>query len=143
MKLKAEIESLAACKLEEAQSLFDSGHYDAAYYLGGYAVELLLKARVCKLVGRDDFYDEGWMKSNIKYPQTFRTHDLGVLLILSGLGNFLANENRTVPKYVKKSWILVSNWNADSRYLTGKTRADVEKFLLSIKNITTWIRKHL
>jgi hypothetical protein len=51
MQCQADIQVLAQAKLKEAECLFTNGFFDGAYYLGGYAVELLLKAMVCKSQG--------------------------------------------------------------------------------------------
>jgi hypothetical protein len=45
------IKKLAEGKLIEAECLFAHGHFDWSYYTSGYTVELLLKARVCKVLG--------------------------------------------------------------------------------------------
>ena len=44
----AELRSISAARLEEAQTLLEAGHYDGVVYLCGYAVELALKARICE-----------------------------------------------------------------------------------------------
>jgi HEPN domain-containing protein len=38
---------MAQARLEDAEALLQSGRYDSAVYLCGYAVELALKARIC------------------------------------------------------------------------------------------------
>ncbi|OQY56397.1 MAG: hypothetical protein DRR08_31475 [Candidatus Parabeggiatoa sp. nov. 2] len=50
-----ELRTLARARLKEAQILFLAKRYDAATYLGGYAVELALKARICKTLGWTNF----------------------------------------------------------------------------------------
>jgi len=49
-----EIKELADLRLKEARALLTSGYPDGAYYLGGYALELALKAVVCKNWDVDD-----------------------------------------------------------------------------------------
>lgn len=51
MQSQSNIEVLAYAKLEDAQILLLNERFDSAYYLAGYAIELLLKARVCKTLG--------------------------------------------------------------------------------------------
>lgn len=56
MNSKANIEALADRKYEEAECLFNPGFFDGAYYMGGYVIELLLKAKVCKTLNINDFF---------------------------------------------------------------------------------------
>ncbi len=53
------IVSLSDNKILESEHLYANGFFDSAYYLAGYAVELLLKARICKTLNIDNFYDFG------------------------------------------------------------------------------------
>jgi len=46
---------LAETRLEDAKVLLDAGHFGAAYYFAGYAVECALKACVCKNTHEFDF----------------------------------------------------------------------------------------
>lgn len=57
MKSQSEIEALAYAKLQDSEYLLADNRFDSAYYLAGYAIELLLKARVCKTLGIPDFFD--------------------------------------------------------------------------------------
>jgi HEPN domain-containing protein len=47
------VQQLARRRLTEAKTLLDAGHYEGAYYLTGYAVELGFKACVCRLYTHD------------------------------------------------------------------------------------------
>ncbi len=76
MNCQAGIEKLADIKLQEAECLLTNSFPDGSYYLGGYAVELLLKAKVCKTLGIDNFFEESSLK-RLRHPQTFKNHDLG------------------------------------------------------------------
>ena len=51
MATTTELRALARARLKEAQILFAAKRYDAATYLCGYAVEMALKARICKTLG--------------------------------------------------------------------------------------------
>ena len=81
------IRDLAWSKFEDAQHLFEEGRYDSAFYIGGYAIELLLKARICKTLGVDNFFHfDGSAKLLSKEAyRPFKVHDLLQLMILSGL----------------------------------------------------------
>ncbi|MDP3007736.1 MAG: HEPN domain-containing protein [Methylococcales bacterium] len=45
MKTAQEIKDIALERLQEAAILCDNGKYDGAFYLAGYSVELMLKAK--------------------------------------------------------------------------------------------------
>jgi HEPN domain-containing protein len=48
VKNPGQIRQLAYERLEEAQILAQNGKYDGAFYLAGYSIELMLKAKVCE-----------------------------------------------------------------------------------------------
>jgi len=48
MITRTELRNLAKARLKESKILFDSKQYDVATYLSGYAIELALKARICR-----------------------------------------------------------------------------------------------
>ena len=142
MQCQADIQALADVKLKEAECLFNNGFYNGAYYLGGYAVELLLKAKVCKTLKIDDFFaSKGSKPGKPEMYKQFRVHDYTQLLILSGIYPDFEAELANVA--FKKHWSLVSAWNEGTRYLTEKTSTDAQDFLTSLNEIVTWIKKHL
>lgn len=117
----AELRAISAARLEDARSLFDAGNYDGAVYLCGYAVELALKARIC-----DTLDWEGYPETHREFEnyRSFRTHDLRVLLRLSGA------ENRIIAA-MPDAWKAVSTWNPDLRYLVpGSSSESVAATLL-------------
>ena len=65
---------LADARLAEFDTLRSAAppHYAAALYLGGYAVEALLKCAICQALNLDEL------------PVVFHTHNLEVLLFFSG-----------------------------------------------------------
>lgn len=73
MKTKAEIEAIADQKLREAECLLKGGFPDGAFYLGGYCVELLLKARVCKTLKINEFFLFNKGKQEAYKP--YKSHD--------------------------------------------------------------------
>lgn len=102
----AELRAISAARLDDAQALFDAGHYDGVVYLCGYAVELALKARICETLNWS-----GYPATNREFRnyQSFRTHDLKALLRLSG------QEGR-IMRDIPDTWRAVCNWNPDLRY---------------------------
>ncbi|MBI4312373.1 MAG: hypothetical protein HY681_11420, partial [Chloroflexi bacterium] len=82
------------------------GRSDGAVYLCGYAVEMALKARICRTLRW-----EGFPETNAEFRdyQSFRIHDLAVLLHLSGI------EHSVLDRFPVQ-WAAVSKWNPESRY---------------------------
>ncbi|MBS1789482.1 MAG: HEPN domain-containing protein [Acidobacteria bacterium] len=81
MMLRAELNRIAKGRLKDANVLFNAGRYDGAIYLCGYAVETALKARICSTLKWPGFPST---RREFEGYQSFRTHDLEVLLHLSG-----------------------------------------------------------
>lgn len=140
MQCQADIQTLAALKLKEAECLLKSGFFDGAFYLGGYAVELLLKAKVCKTLDIDDFFAFNLTARKELY-KPYKVHDYEELLILSGLYKEFTAAQSDVT--FKGHWSVVRNWSEGARYLTGKTEKDAKDFLTSVYEISKWIGKHL
>lgn len=139
-----EIKQLAWQKLHDAEILLESGRPDSAYYTAGYTVELLLKARICKTLKIDGFFNfeepsEKLLSKEAYRP--FKVHDVGQLMVLSGIYSEFEVE-RQDPS-IENHWSLVKEWKEDSRYSTGKGELDVKDFLNAVKSIGTWIEKHL
>ena len=123
-----ELRRTARARLADAEALLKSRRYDAAVYICGYAVEIALKARVCRTLG--------WAE----YPSTskdfhgyasFRTHDLDVLLHLSG-------REAGVKRKAFADWsIVVDKWHVESRYgPTGlTTEQDAEDMISSARTV--------
>ncbi len=154
MRTEAEIIDLSDKKLVVADFLLANGFYDDAYYFGGYAFELLLKAKICKTLVIPDFFDFDNSKSR-KLPvsktkrtdkdnlyKPFKVHDYEQLLILSGLYTEFSNKIITDLVF-GADWSVISKWDESLRYSTGANKADVESFIQSIKNMITWLQQYL
>ena len=103
---RAELESIARARLVDAEALRLAGRYDSAIYLCGYAVELQLNAVICRTLGW------GWFPSSSREFEdlrSFRTHDLGVLLRLTGRAD-------AVLAAYENEWKEVWKWNPEMRY---------------------------
>jgi len=83
---RAKFQKLAEMRIADAQSLFQAGRYEGAYYLAGYAVECAIKACIAKLVRRHDFLPEREIVSKIY------VHDIEKLIGVAGLKNEWENE---------------------------------------------------
>lgn len=90
MKNPEEIKKLANARLDEAEILCNNQKYDGAFYLAGYSIELMLKAKICERFGVDNLFDEKNNDPDISNVRNaVKTHDIKRLLIFSGLKNKL------------------------------------------------------
>ena len=143
MNTPSTIRLLADTRINEAESLFASEHYDLAFYIAGYAVELYLKARICQLLNIPDFFDFGNRtkfenEDNITKP--YKVHNFAQLLVLSGL---LAEHNKMLSDHnFKNDWLILGTWNESMRYSSNKNPIEVREFIDSVKNYTVWIRQY-
>jgi HEPN domain-containing protein len=102
----ADLKKIARARLADAEALFQSRRYDGSVYLCGYAVELALKYRICKTLGWTGYPGTA---GEFKAYQTFRTHNLDVLLRLSG-------REATIKKLMFREWSAVTAWDPEARY---------------------------
>lgn len=140
MKSQTDIEALAVIKFNESHCLLSAGFYDGAFYTGGYAIELLLKAKVCKTLGITDFFL--FDKGNKEAYRPYKVHDYYQLFLLSGIFSEFEIERNTNLAF-EKNWYVVSVWSEEARYLTGASKRYAEDFLISVNEVSIWIRKHL
>ena len=106
MATKQELMDLANLRLREAEALFDAALYDGAAYLCGYVVELALKARICRVLGVNEYPDSG------KYKPVYAVHDFDQLLFLSGLSSKLDPGNQAIFT----NWSIAVPWKPERRY---------------------------
>src|SRR5947209_20526615 len=102
----AELDNIARARIEDAKVLLTAGRYDGATYLCGYAVEVALKARICRTLNWTEFPSTG---NEFQAYRSFQTHELDVLLRLSG------QEARTKQNHFAL-WNTVAIWKAESGY---------------------------
>ncbi|MBI4471948.1 MAG: HEPN domain-containing protein [Acidobacteria bacterium] len=101
-----DLKSTARARLRDAEVLLKAKRFDGAFYLCGYAVELALKARICRTLKWP-----GFPETNKEFEglQSIKTHDLEILLRFSGV------EDRVKTKYFAE-WSQVLDWNSQKRY---------------------------
>jgi len=121
MKNPIEIKALALERLGEAEILYQNKKFDGAFYLAGYSAELMLKAKICIRMGVPNLFDEDdkVLKSIpgiSEIRKSIKTHNLIVLLILSGLKEKFDADKSTNQHLFKANSLLFSNWNENSRY---------------------------
>jgi HEPN domain-containing protein len=127
----SEIEELSRARLLDAEALLDAGRYDGTIYLCGYAVGLALKARICKTLDWSGFPSTN---SEFNNYQSFRTHNLDVLLRLSG-------RHVEIKTNYFAQWSAVVEWNPEARYkpIGSTQKADVKLMLFSAKALLRFL----
>jgi len=102
----AELRKIARARLKDAQVLLDARRYDGSVYLCGYSIEIGLKARICRALKWSGFPSTN---REFKGYYSFRTHNLDVLLHLSGA------EVKIKTRYLAE-WSIVAMWEPETRY---------------------------
>ncbi|MDR1964174.1 MAG: HEPN domain-containing protein [Planctomycetaceae bacterium] len=151
MKTPQEIEILAWERLDEAKVLYENQKYDGAFYLAGYAVELMLKAKIASRFGITGLFDDSDPMSNTiegigDVRRAVKTHNLRVLMIFSCLREEFETECETNAEFSFFADMLLGGWSEQSRYKTlGSTNREILKEILDIlenktQGILQWIK---
>jgi hypothetical protein len=122
-----ELRRIAREHLKDAEALLAAQRFEGASYLGGYVVELALKARICKTLKWAGFPET---PKEFQGYQSLKVHDLDILLSLSGV------EPIVMTKYFTE-WSAVAGWTPEARYKgRGKvTRANAELLVKAAGNL--------
>ncbi len=134
---KDDLLRLADLRIRESEMLVKNGFPDSSFYLAGYSIELLLKARICSLLELDDFF--AFDKARKEFYRPFKTHDFYELVILAGLYKYVYGSER-VGGFDLISTELDS-WSEQSRYSFGQTITSASLFLEAVKQFEKWIKK--
>lgn len=113
-----ELRKIARARIKDSEILYKTRRYDGAVYLCGYAVEAVLKARICRALKWPDFPST---RGEFQSYQSFKTHDLDVLLKLSGL------ETKIKTQY-SREWANVAAWDPEVRYKSIGTTRRIDAF---------------
>jgi HEPN domain-containing protein len=161
-----ELRTLARARLKDAQTLFVAKRYDAATYLCGYAVELALKARICKTLKWTGFPETNKeflrltceiAEKSLKSKRFSKLYDINPNDFCNVYEKYFQNprflkvhELETLLKFsgiVEKvkihyyaEWTLVSNkWSAENRYrkIGTETQLTAQAMLNAIKKLLT------
>jgi HEPN domain len=152
MNTPVEIKEIASKRLEEAKVLHRNKLFDGAFYLAGYSVELMLKAKICENWGITNLFnfdekDFGSKKhnENISIIRRFvGTHSLTILLIISGLKLKFDNEKANNKILLKANSLIIEKWSEQVRYLpNGNSNPNEVKYLIDLlkhkKGLLKWI----
>jgi HEPN domain-containing protein len=113
---RSELKRLARTRLKDAEVLSSSKRYDGAIYLCGYAIELALKARICRTLNWPEFPETN---AEFRELQTFKTHNLDTLLRLSAI------ETKIKSKSLAE-WSIVAAWEPELRYRIAGTATQIK-----------------
>ncbi len=124
---RADLRNVASERLKDAEALLAAGRYDGAIYLGGYVVELALKSQICLLLNWKGFPQT---KGEFQHYQSFRTHNLDVLLSLSG------TEDKIKTRHLAE-WSAVAAWDPEARYnpIGSAKKSDAELLVEAAKTL--------
>jgi hypothetical protein len=116
-------------RLEDANLLMSAGRFPTSIAMGLYALEILLKVRICRTLDLDQL------------PKPFEVHDLEGLLMVSGLRRHLLKRQ---ARPVKANWGNIKRFAADLnelRYQSNSSRSQIEaeEFFGSLKEPLTGV----
>lgn len=113
--------------MRDAKALCGSKNYQAAIYLAGYAVEIALKARICKSLKWKEFPETA---KEFEGLTTLKTHKLPLLLRLSGREEF-------IKEHAFVDWSAVVSWDPEMRYraVGSSGRKEAELMISSVEAI--------
>ncbi len=99
---------IAKSRFQESRILFTNDRYDGAVYLCGYALELMLKRHIVKILNWDGYPEDN---PEFKKYQSFKVHNLDVLLHLSGLEKKIQSDVKMLTL-----WQIAGKWDSEIRY---------------------------
>lgn len=107
-----ELKKLSEEWIADSELLVREKRFGTAYYLCGYAIEMALKRRICLTLG----WKEGYPNKKKKFEnlQSFKTHNLDLLLHLSGM------EEKIQSDYMAL-WSIATGWDPEIRYSSQDT----------------------
>lgn len=139
---RAILQQIAESRLQEAKILLANQLPDGALYLAGYALELALKARICKILGTD-YPSENY--------RSFFTHRYNELIFLAGLSSEL-DQKRTQDPDFNANWSLLigsvtqEGWSENWRYrkIGSVSNTETQEFIDALEDaqngVLTWIK---
>ena len=112
--------------LRAAKLLRTRRSYDASVYLCGYAVEIALKARICRTLNWTTGFPE--TNAEFQFKGNLKTHNLEALLEYTGIQSRFRSPG---PQGLLTDWSVVSKWNPEERYNPRGTKslADVSSMI--------------
>ena len=127
MIMKGDLGKISRARLNDAEALLKARRYDGAVYLCGYSVEIALKARICKALRWAGY---PFTKKEFEKYQSFKTHNLDVLLTLAGV------ESKIKTNFFAQ-WSAVAAWDPEARYksIGTATKQDAQIMIGAAKEL--------
>jgi len=129
-----ELNKISRARIRDARLLLKNGSYDGSLYICGYAIEIALKAVICKNLALSGIPHTNEEFSNIA---RLKTHNLEELL--KQVPTYIGNKVKSV--YLA-DWSIVLQWNPEMRYapIRGKqVKIQAEGAIRSAQRITRYL----
>jgi hypothetical protein len=141
MRNATEIRKLAESRLEEAKLLLENNHCEGALYLSGYAIELILKARIVEVLDVQNLFDDSFEPRDIRKP--FYSHKFKDLMFYAGLKTKFDKAKATDPIFFNNWSLIEEAWSENCRYKNcgDCKKKDVEEFINAIEDSKIGIKK--
>ncbi len=130
---RSDLRELTRERLEDAVTLLRGGRPTAAAYMCGYALEMALKACVCRRLRLNEYPPR-------RLTKDFKTHNFDDLLLLAGLEDEVSGKKH---KSLAK-WSVVARWNPEWRYSApgSTTLKDAEDMIKVLRDeVLPWLKK--
>lgn len=126
MITREELHNLSRSRVEDAKVLYREERLDWAMYTLGYAVELALKKKICETLRWKGYPST---QSEFDHLKSFKTHDLDMLLHLSGIEEEIKEKELI-------EWSSVRAWDPEMRYsLERQTHEKAKAFLGAVEKL--------
>ncbi len=122
------LRSTAREYLRAAKLLRTRRSYNVAFYLCGYALEIALKAQICRTLNWRTGFPE--TSAEFKLKSNLKTHDLEALLEFTGI------QDKIKLRYFS-DWATANKWKPEQRYSPPgtKTRIEAEEMIEATQNL--------
>jgi hypothetical protein len=138
---KPVLKKLIDIRLKDAEVLFKNQRYQAAMYISGYAIEIALKLKICRLFSFKMGFPETKAEFSTYRPQTSKR---GIAIVVRGLKDirhhrlkeliFYSGVERKVKQTRINEWNLIAEWDPNMRYENRKIRkSDAQTWLSSVR----------
>lgn len=125
-------------RLDDARALFNAVRWRGAMYMGGYALECLLKTKLMQMYNcrnLRELEDELQRRGTLAMQATVFTHQLELLLRLTQSMGRLQQNRVLWPQFnVVNRWLPAWRYTADLG-----SRQDAEDFLEAVEALISWI----
>lgn len=117
------LRDLANQRMKDSMALFEKRRYHTSFYIAGYAIEMALKYKICKMY----FFTKGFPETPVELQQYYKQiktkgvraiiskiheikhHDFAKLLLYSG-------EEYNIKKNHFNEWLIALQWSPEMRY---------------------------